>query len=141
MQKILIPVDGSQHAERAVSSVLKQFQSAGQLDLHLLNVQVPVESGHARMFVSKNDLDTYYRDEGRQALAGAAALLKQAGVPFTEHLAIGHTAETIINFAQQHQFDQIVMGTHGRTGLTNLLMGSVASDVLRSSKVPVTLVK
>ncbi len=141
MQKILIPVDGSQHAERAVSTVIKQFQATGQLDIHLLNVQVPVESGHARMFVSKDDLDGYYRDEGRQALAGAASLLKQAGVPFSEHLAIGHTAETIINFAQQHQFDQIVMGTQGRTGLANLLLGSVASEVLQSGKVPVTLVK
>ena len=141
MQKALIPVDGSQHAERAVSSLIRQYQAAAQLDIHLLNVQIPIESGHARMFVSKNDLDAYYREEGRQALDGAAKLLKQAGIPFTEHLAIGHVAETIINFAQQHQFDQIVMGTHGRTGVTNLLLGSVASDVLRSSKVPVTLVK
>ena len=141
MQKALIPVDGSQHAERAVSSLIRQYQAAAQLDIHLLNVQIPIESGHARMFVSKNDLDADYREEGRQALDGAAKLLKQAGIPFTEHLAIGHVAETIINFAQQHQFDQIVMGTHGRTGVTNLLLGSVASDVLRSSKVPVTLVK
>jgi nucleotide-binding universal stress UspA family protein len=141
MQKILIPVDGSQHAERAVSSLIKQHQAGAALDIHLLNVQIPIESGHARMFVTKNDLDTYYRDEARQALEGSAKILKQAGVPFAEHLAIGHIAETIINFAQQHQFDQIVMGTHGRTGLTHLLMGSVASDVLRASKVPVTLVK
>jgi nucleotide-binding universal stress UspA family protein len=141
MQKILIPVDGSENAKRAVSTLIKQHQAAGPLDIHLLNVQIPVESGHARMFIKKNDLDAYYRDEGRKALESAAALLKQAGVPFAEHLAIGHTAETIVNFAQQHQFDQIVMGTHGRTGLTSLLLGSVASDVLRSSKVPVTLVK
>lgn len=141
MQKILIPVDGSEHAERAVASLIKQYQATGPLEIHLLNVQIPVESGHARMFVSKNDLETYYRDEGKKALEGAAKLLKQAGIPFTEHLAVGHVAETIVNFAQQHQFDQIVMGTHGRTGLTNLLLGSVASDVLRSSKVPVTLVK
>jgi nucleotide-binding universal stress UspA family protein len=141
MQKILIPVDGSEYSERAVSSLIKQHQAAGQLDIHLLNVQIPVESGHARMFVGKDDLDAYYRDEGRKALDSAAKLLKQAGIPHTEHLAIGHVAETIVNFAQQHQFDQVVMGTHGRTGLTNLLLGSVASDVLRSSKVPVTLVK
>lgn len=141
MQKILIPIDGSENAKRAVSTLIKRHQATGDLDIHLLNVQVPVESGHARMFISKEDLDAYYRDEGRQALEGSRALLKQAGVPFTEHLAIGHVAETVINFAQQHQFDQIVMGTHGRTGLANLLMGSVATDVLRSSKVPVTLVK
>jgi nucleotide-binding universal stress UspA family protein len=141
MQKILVPIDGSENAKRAVSTLIKQHHATGDLDIHLLNVQVPIESGHARMFISKDDLDAYYRDEGRQALTGAAALLKQAGVPFTEHLAIGHVAETIVNFAQQHQFDQIVMGTHGRTGLTSLLLGSVASDVLRASKVPVTLVK
>lgn len=141
MQKILIPVDGSKHAERAVSSLIKQHQSASPLDIHLLNVQIPVESGHARMFVSKNDLDAYYRDEARQALDGPGKLLKQAGIPYKEHLAIGHVGETIVNFAEQHQFDQIVMGTHGRSGLTGALLGSVANDVLRASKVPVTLVK
>lgn len=141
MQKILIPIDGSENAKRAIATLIKQHQAAEPRDIHLLNVQMPVESGHAKMFINQGDLDAYYRDEGRQALEGAAALLKQAGIPFTEHLAIGHIAETVINFAQQHQFDQIVMGTHGRTGLTSLLMGSVASDVLRSSKVPVTLVK
>jgi nucleotide-binding universal stress UspA family protein len=141
MQKILIPVDGSEHAERAVSSLIRQHQSAAPLDIHLLNVQIPVESGHARMFVSKNDLDAYYRDEARPALDGAVKLLKQAGIPYKEHLAIGRVGETIVNFAEQHQFDQIVMGTHGRTGLTGALLGSVANDVLRASKVPVTLVK
>lgn len=140
MKKVLIPVDGSSHADQAAASLISRHQ-AEQIDIHLLNVQIPVESGHARMFVNKDELDAYYRDEGRKALASAAKLLKDAGVPFTEHLAIGHTAETIINFAQQHQFDEIVMGTHGRTGLTSVLMGSVASDVLKSSKVPVTLVK
>jgi nucleotide-binding universal stress UspA family protein len=141
MQKVLIPVDGSEHAERAASSLIARHQAQEKADIHLLNVQIPVESGHARMFVSKNDLDTYYREEGKKALEGAAQQLKQAGVPFTEHLAIGHVAETIVNFAQQHQFDRIVMGTHGRSGLTGILLGSVAKDVSQSSKVPVTLVK
>lgn len=141
MVKILVAIDGSTHSERAVSHLIKLYQAQRQIEIHLLNVQMPVESGHARMFVSKDDLETYYRDEGRQALDSARKLLDQFGVPYTEHIALGRVAETIANFAQEHQLDQIVMGTHGHSALSHLLLGSVVSDVIRHSDIPVTLVK
>ena len=48
---------------------------------------------------------------------------------------------TIIRYAKEHRFDKILMGTHGRGGLMQMLLGSVASEVLKHSEIPVTLVK
>ena len=141
MLKILIPVDGSSHAQRAVNQVLDLAASGAALEIFLLNVQLPIASGHARMFVTQDDVDTYHREEGLAALAGARALLDAAGLPYSHHIAVGRVAETIVRFARERVVDKIVMGTHGRGGLLEVLMGSVAREVLRDSPVPVLLVK
>jgi nucleotide-binding universal stress UspA family protein len=141
MLKVLFVTDGSPFSNRVVAHLVKLHQSNLQADLHVLNVQIPAGTGHARMFVSKSDLDTYYQMEGEQALKEACEQLDKAGIPYAKHIAIGHVAETIANFAKQHQCDQIVMGTHGRGALTHALLGSVATDVIKLSNVPVTLVK
>jgi nucleotide-binding universal stress UspA family protein len=141
MLKVLVATDGSESAGRAVAYVLKLAAAEVRMDIHLLNVQIPVESGHARMFVSQEAIEEYYREEGRQCLQSAQKVFDEAGVPYTPHVAVGHVTETITRFAREHGFDQIVMGTHGRSALTHLLLGSVTADVIRLCNIPVTLVK
>jgi nucleotide-binding universal stress UspA family protein len=141
MLKLLVPVDGSAASER-LAQYLARLQQAGPVaEFHLLNVQIPAVSGHGRTFVSQEDLDGYYRDEGNRALAPARQILAAAGITHKDHLAVGHPATTITDFAAQHGFDGIVMGTHGRSGFGGVLMGSVAAEVVRNAHVPVTLVK
>ncbi|ATE61551.1 universal stress protein [Thauera sinica] len=140
MMKILIPVDGSDNAGRAVLQALEMREQAPDLDIHLLSVQIPID-GHASSFVSAEALADYHREEGLAALAGARRTLEAAGAPYAHHIAVGHVADTIVRYAQEHGFDLILMGSHGRTGLLHLLMGSVAREVSSRSKVPVTLVK
>jgi nucleotide-binding universal stress UspA family protein len=141
MLKVLVATDGSESASRAVAYVLKLAATEVRMDIHLLNVQIPVESGHARMFVTHEALEEYYREEGRRCLQSAQKMLDEAGVPYTPHVVVGHVAETITRFAREHGFDQIVMGTHGRSALTHLVLGSVTAHVIHLSDMPVTLVK
>lgn len=141
MLKILIPLDGSTYGEKAIAHVLKLHDKEAEIDVHLLNVQIPIESGHARMFVEHDELQEYYREEGLAALATARATLESAGVPSSIHIAVGHVAETILRYASEMGFDKIVMGTHGRSGLMQILLGSIASEVLEHASIPVTLVK
>lgn len=141
MAKILVGIDGSEHSRRSIEHLLKMLQAQGPQEVHLLNVQIPVESGHARMFVTEKQLQDYYRDEGIAALKEAREMLDGAGVPYQHHVAVGHVAQTIAAYAKQHGFDEIVIGSHGRGALRHLLLGSVATDVLRLSEMPVTLVK
>ena len=140
MLKILLSTDGSEQSQRAEPHAVRLYKNA-PVALHVLYVQIPVQSGHARMFVSKQDLDTFYQDEGEKALAETCRLLEQAGVPYSKHMRVGSVAETIAQFAKEQQCDQIIMGTHGRSGLKHVLMGSVATDVVRISEVPVLLVR
>lgn len=140
MLKVLVPVDGSPQSDRAVAQVLEVTRSGAIIDLHLLNVQIPID-GHASSFISREALDTYHREEGLAALVNARRLLDEAGVPHHDKVVVGHVAETIVRYATEQGFHRIVMGTHGRGGFLDVLLGSVAHDVVKHSTVPVTLVR
>lgn len=139
--RILIPVDGSAHALRAVEHALQLVKLNPALELHLLNVQIPVESGHVRLFIGHDQLEDYYREEGLAALQAAAAVLQQAGLAYQQHIAVGHIADTIVRYAQEMAFSQIIIGSHGRSDFGQLLLGSVATAVVQQSAIPVTVVK
>ena len=64
-----------------------------------------------------------------------------AGIKYTRHIAVGHIANTIAHYATKLQAEQVVMGSHGRGALKHMLMGSVASDVIRQAGCAVTLVR
>lgn len=138
--RILLAVDGSDCAMRAVRHVLRLRELVGALDVHLLTVQIPMDSGHVRWFVSHEQLESYYREEGMAALQQAQAALDAVGQPYVRHIAVGHTANTIAHYASEVAADVLVMGSHGRAGLGRMLLGSVTSEVIHLSRVPVTVV-
>jgi len=70
-----------------------------------------------------------------------AIVLPDSHVPVARRLLAGDPAEALIRLAQTEDVDMIVMGTHGRRGLTRLLMGSVAEAVVRAAPCPVLTVK
>ncbi|MBO1112851.1 universal stress protein [Bordetella petrii] len=142
MLKILVPVDGSECALRALQTAIAMAgQHGNNAELHLLNAPVPILSGHARMFLNKQDVQKYYDEEGEKALADARQAAEQAGVPFVTAVQAGPSAQTIAAYARMHQCAHIVMGTRGLSALPGILLGSVASKVIHLADVPVTLVK
>ena len=142
MTNILLPVDGSENALRAVQHFIKTRTAyRGPVNLHLLNVQLPVASGLVRSFISKSQLDDYYRDEGIAALAPARAALDAQQVEYQHHIGVGELAATILAYAREKRCDVIIMGTHGRTALKGALLGSVASRVLHEAPMAVLLVR
>ncbi len=138
--RVLVAVDGSEHARRAVEHVLRLVDAQCSVDLHLLSVQIPLESGHVRQFIPQRDLEGHYRDSGLAALQEVVSVLEKRGYAHTAHIAVGHIAETITRYGDEMKFELIVIGTHGRTGLRHVVMGSVAREVLKLAKVPVTVV-
>jgi nucleotide-binding universal stress UspA family protein len=140
MERILIPVDGSANAERAVAHVVAMIGKGRAVEVHLVNVQPPLRENVTR-FIARSEIDGYHRDEGEKALAGAKQRLAAAGIVAASHIGVGPAAETIADFAKDIGTDEIVMGTRGLGGLAGLLLGSVATEVIREAKVPVTLVK
>lgn len=143
MRKILVAVDGSDLCLRGIKLVLdlrEQFKNPEGLEIHLLNVQPSLPSDVTR-FVANEEVKSFHQDEAVKELEAARALLDRAGVRYEVHISVGEPADTICRFAKENGFDQIVMGTHGRSGVSGMLLGSVASKTLAESPVPVLVAK
>jgi nucleotide-binding universal stress UspA family protein len=141
--KILIPVDGSANALRAVDHVIKNTVVAlrERPQLLLLNVQWNVATGNVKLFINQKTIDDYYREQGLAALQSARAALDASGLPYQYHISVGTPAEAIAQYANEQRVDQIVMGRQGQGGLQALLLGSVVHKVLHLASCPVLLIK
>jgi YjbE family integral membrane protein len=143
MQRVLLAVDGSKGAERAVKHLLamrQDLRDPAAMEVHLLNVQRPV-SGDVSSFIASQSLQEYHDEKSGEALASSRALLDAGGVAYREHRQVGSPATTIAQVAQAHDCDLIIMGTRGLGSSTAALLGSVAQSAIEHSSVPVLLVK
>jgi YjbE family integral membrane protein len=143
LRRVLLAVDGSDTAARAVQRLLSMRQdlrdTAGT-ELHLLNVQRPV-SGDVSAFVAKQSLQEYYQERSEEALAPARALLNASGVAFKEHQRIGTPGPAIAEAARELDCDLIVMGARGLGSPAAALLGSVTQSAIESTDLPVLVVK
>jgi nucleotide-binding universal stress UspA family protein len=142
MMKVLIPIDGSTAANRAVDQVIASrgwLREAPQVCL--LNVQWKLASGNVKLFINQDTINDYYREQGMAALAEARAKLDAAGLAYSYHISVGTPAEAVVQYAQEQKVDQIVISAHGQNTLSDLLLGSVASKVAHLATMPVLLVK
>ena len=109
--KILIPVDGSANALRAVEYVIGHIAALKETpQLLLLNVQRNVAKGNVKLFIDQGTINDYCREQGIAALQTARAALDGAGLPYQYHISVGSTAEAIVQYANNQRVDQIVMG-------------------------------
>ena len=141
--KLLVPVDGSDSSSRAIDYLVKKFTwYKDGIEIHLLNVQHPLPGGsHVASHVGQASLNQYHHDEGMAALKPAMQKLAAAGVKYTHHISVGDPAEVIAQFAKEKGCDQILMGTRGMGSTASLLLGSVATQVIHLTDIPVLLVK
>lgn len=139
--KILLPVDGSAHSDRATAHVIALLQGCGGQRVLLINVQPPIDAPEVRSHMRADEIEAMQTARGGDALAGARALLDQAGIPYSPEVLLGPVAETIARFAIEQACDKIVMGTRGLGALGGVLMGSVTTRLLHLTELPVTLVK
>lgn len=140
MLKVLVPVDGSEPSQRAIEHVIDTPQYRDGAEIHLINVQPPLP-GRAAAAVGHANVEDYHREEGLKQLQPTQQRLSAAGVKYHCHIAVGDPSKVIVQYAQEHAIDQIVMGTRGRNAVASALMGSVAKEVLAGSHIPVVLVK
>ena len=138
---LLVPVDGSEASGRALDGLIEQLGLYKDgVEIHLLNVQHALPS-RAAAHIAGDAVPDYHREQGLAELAQARARLDAGKIAYQYHIAVGEAAEVITRYAKENGCDQIVMGTRGMNSVSNLLLGSVATQVIHLSPVPVLLVK
>ena len=140
-QRILAAVDGSETSLLALQEALKLARES-RARLRLVHVVDTMPHGLA--VADPEELRQACREEGQAILKAAVELAQEAGVKAeTALLEAGwlHFSHAIVEEAKAWQADLIIMGTHGRTGLMRLVLGSVAQGVLHRTPGPVLLVR
>jgi nucleotide-binding universal stress UspA family protein len=142
MRRILVAIDGSETALRALDFAVRQARLAPAAELHVLNAQ-PTLSNYtaAEIYVTAERIRQVAAERAKAILDAAAEHLGNAGCSFQLEQTEGDPAETIARRAAELGCESITMGTHGLTSLGILFLGSVAQKVVHYSSVPVTLVK
>jgi nucleotide-binding universal stress UspA family protein len=141
--KILIAVDGSKYSLAAVDCLIGHADWYRENPaVELLTVHLPVPRlPRMKLVVGKNQIERYYREEGEAMQAGARKKLDAAGIGYNASILAGTVAESIVAHAKKTRCDLIYIGSHGRTAVGNMLLGSTAAKVLHISSIPVLLVR
>jgi len=137
-EKILVPTDGSKYTEAAMRAAMELAKLSNGVVTALYVVDqtifrnIPMDTAIMNVY-------EILESEGKDALSFAEELGKEYGVEVIPDLAEGIPIKVILEKSEDH--DIIVMGTLGRSGLSKLLMGSVADKVVKASKRPVMVVR
>jgi nucleotide-binding universal stress UspA family protein len=142
INRILVPVDFSAHSDRALRYAAKLAGQVGA-SVELLHVVENINYGaFSEVYVpNMPDLMQELVNDGVQRLTSLKATLFPHGADVETAVFVGHPASAIVDHARAGGFDLIVMGTHGRTGLSHMFMGSVAERVVRTAPCAVLTVR
>ena len=137
VDRILVPLDGSMHAETAMWTAL-DLAERNVTTISLLRAAVV----YALLGADAVKEQVLAIHQAEAYLASAARRLRARGFARVEtHACYGPAATAIVEAAKAQKADMIVMSTHGRSGLGRLVLGSVAESVLRSTTVPILIVR
>lgn len=139
--KILLPVDGSDHALDAVRHAISLVREGLAADFVLINVQEPTYLYELVLAPDADVLERVTGAAGNHSLAAAEDLLGQAEITYEKELLSGDPAHTILEAGERHDCDAVIIGARGRGVVRSALLGSVSQAVLHGSPVPVTIVK
>jgi nucleotide-binding universal stress UspA family protein len=139
--KILLAVDGSDYTKKMLAYLSTHdelFSASNSYTLLTVQPQLPAR---ARSVVGKEAVEAFQREESEKVLSPVTKFLVRHGIDAKTIAKVGHAGEIISKTADSGKFDLVVMGSHGHGTLGNLVMGSVATQVLAHCKVPVLLVR
>ena len=147
--KILVPLDGSEVSEKALS-MAQNLASSSDTSIHLLQVISLRPELDARRGIGGESITVLEMAQdaarrlievqtarGKAYLEGIAVQLQKAGISVTTVIREGAADDNIVEYAKEQDIDVIVMSTHGRSGFKRFFVGSVTDRVIRSGETPV----
>jgi nucleotide-binding universal stress UspA family protein len=141
VERVLVPVDDSEHARGAVEFVRREFPEAAVVLLHVIN---PTDAGYsagASFPFTSEDWFEQQEEAAEALLDDLEGLATPDGGEVERVVEVGRPTRTIVEYVEDHDVDHVVMGSHGRSGVTRVLLGSVAENVVRRSPVAVTVTR
>ena len=138
---VLVPMDGSPLAERALAYAFDHHPDA---DVRVLHVVDPVEAVYVAEASGSHAAEEWVaaaREVGERICDRARERAADRGVEIETATEFGNPARVIRRVLEEESIDHVVMGSHGRSALGRLLLGSVSEAVLRRSPVPVTIMR
>lgn len=139
-ERILVPYDGSPPSEKALEYAFETFPDAAITALYV----VPIPEGYRAIFEETEDripAADEAEDRGRTILDEATKLAEERGHDIETEVATGRPDREIVDSAEDAAYDTIVIGSHGREGVSRVLLGSVAESVVRRAPIPVLVVR
>jgi len=139
--RILLAVDGSKYTKKMLAYLTTHEEVFGANNEYVaFTAQTPLPP-RARAAVGKEIVNSYHAEEAEKVLGPVCKFLARHKIEATSEWKVGTAGDTIAKVAEIGKFDLVVMGSHGHSALGNLVMGSVATQVLAHCKVPVLLVR
>ena len=138
--KILLAVDGSPYTKKMLAYLAAHelFSTKNEYTAFTAQLVLPTQ---ARSALGKELVTKYYEDEGLRVMAPVTKFLTRHGVTAKCLWKTGKPGDLIAKMATDGKFDLVVMGSHGHGALMNLVVGSVATEVLAGCKIPVLVVR
>ena len=140
---VLVPVDDSDRSTQAIDFVCDEYPNARITALHVLDpgdfyAATGIEGG---AMANYEEIEEHHQERAEAILEQAAERAAEHGVEIETDHVLGGISRSIVDYAADHDVDHIAIGSHGRTGASRILLGSVAEKVVRRSPVPVTIVR
>lgn len=137
---VLVAFDGSPLSERALTYAIENFSDATITAMYAINPIDSVMDVEAGGLPVAEDWYDDARERATGILGTATDLAAEHDIDLETVTEVGRPARAILEYAGDNGIDQIVMGSHGRSGIDRALLGSVAETVTRRARVPVTVV-
>ena len=138
---IVLAADGSPYTKRMLAYVAAHDEWLGTHHRYVVVTAVPGIPPRAASFLDKDVVQGFYRDEAEKVFKPIRAFFKQRGIEAEFVSKVGPAADVIAKLVNGGSFDLVLMGSHGHGNVANVVMGSVATKVIATCKVPVLLVR
>ncbi|MDQ2049419.1 universal stress protein [Natronolimnohabitans sp. A-GB9] len=139
---VLVAIDESDPAAKALEYALEEHSDATITLLHVLKPDHPYAPSRANAGIEEyEEYVREFHEGGRNGVLRRGLELAADDPDVETALRIGNAATKTVAFADEHGVDLIVIGSHGRTSMSRVLLGSVAETIVRRAPVPVTIVR
>lgn len=140
-ERILVPVDESGRARSAFDYALEEYPEASITALHVIDPRDFRTYGGVEGWVDIEQIGEQQRAHAQRLVENARERAADHGITVTTEVVTGKASRAIVEYARENDIDHVVIGSHGRSGVSRVLLGSVAEKVVRRSPVPVTVIR